>query len=197
MSFYRVARTFVKVLSYVFYPIKVHGNVNDIPNEGAVILCANHLSYLDAVFLGIICKREIRFVAKEQYANAPVLKHIIKWLGAFGINPESSDFKAIKKCFRVIKSGEILGIFPEGTRIIGKKISNPMPGALLIAHKSSCPLFYIRIKPKHGKFKIFTKTDIYIGKSVTATDLGVITGKGDEYKNASIELLRRIYALGE
>lgn len=197
MTFYKFAKGLVKGLSYVFFPYEIHGDINSIPREGGILICANHLSYLDAVHLGIICDREIRFVAKEKYANAPILKSIFKWLGAIGIDPVNADLKAIKSCFKVIKSGEVLGIFPEGTRIIKNKKSNPMPGTLMIAHKTSAPIFYARIKPKFGTFKLFCKTHIYLGGLVTAQALGVTNGKGDDYKNASIELMNRIYGLGE
>lgn len=197
MSFYKFARGFVRGLSHVFFPVKVHGNKDSIPLEGGLILCANHLSYLDAIFLGLSVKREIRFIGKDKYANAFMLKSIFKWLGAFGINPEKPDLTAIKNCFKVVKSGEVLGIFPEGTRILKGKISNPMPGAVMIAHKTKTPLFYVRIKPKKGVFKLFRKTDVYIGKSVTVEELGVTNGRDNEYKNASVLLMERVYGLGE
>lgn len=197
MKFYTVAKQIAKILSYIFFPVNVIGNTDDIPQDKGVLLCANHLSYLDAVFLGIVFKRQIRFVAKEKYANMPVLKSIFKWLGAFGIDPTKSDLSAIKKCFKVIKSNEVLGIFPEGTRIIKGKVSTPMPGALMIAHKTGAPIFYVRIRPKHGHFRLFCKTDIIVGKSVTAGMLGVTDGKGDQYREASVKLMNTIYGLGE
>jgi len=197
MTFYKVARGFVRTLSYVICPLKIHGNISEFPKDGRVVFCANHLSYLDAIFLAISIKREIRFVGKEKYANMPILKNIFKWLGAFGINTDGADIKAIKNCFRVLKSDEVLGIFPEGTRIIKGKKSNPMPGAVLIAHKCSSPIFYVRIKPKKGVFRPFVKTDLYVGGLITVDELGVTDGKGEQYKLASEELMKKIYNLGE
>ena len=197
MKFYTVAKRIVKVLSYVFYPVKVIGDMNDFPKDTGVVLCANHLSYLDAVFLGIITKRQIRFVAKEKYAKMPILKNILKWLGAFGIDPTKSDLTAIKNCFKVIRSNEVLGIFPEGTRVINGKISTPMSGATMIAHKTKAPIFYVRIKPKYEKFKLFGKTDLIVGGLVTVDQLGVTDGKGEQYKMASEKLMALIDGLGE
>ncbi len=197
MTFYSVARKFVKALSYIFFPVTVHGNTEDMPKDSAVVLCANHLSFLDAVFLAIIFKRQIHFVAKKKYAQMFILKHIFKAVGAFGIDTEKADFTALKNCFKTLREHKVLGIFPEGTRVINGKISNPMPGAILIAHKTHSPIFTVRIKPRKDVFKLFVKTDIYIGELISVEALGVTDGKQDQYKQASAQLMDRIYSLGE
>lgn len=197
MKFYSVAVAFIKVISKIFFPVKVHGDANDIPQDCGVVLCANHVSFLDAVFLAIVFKRQIRFIGKKKYADKFILKTIFKLLGAFGIDTDKPDITAIKNCFKVIKSNEVLGIFPEGTRIRNGKVSNPMPGTIMIAHKTKAPIFYVKIKPKHTEFKLFCKTDIYIGKTVYVDELGVTDGKGNQYKQASIELVNKIYSLGD
>ena len=197
MSFYSVARKIVFGISCVFFPIKVHWDVNSIPDETGVVLCANHLSYLDAVFLGLAFKKQLYFVAKKKYAEKFFLKPIFKAVGSFGIDTEKPDLSAIKNCFRVIKDKKILTIFPEGTRVLKNKTSNPMPGAIMIAHKSHAPICYVKIMPRKRYFKLFVPTDIYVGGLVTVADLGVTDGKGDQYKTASENLLEMIYSLGE
>lgn len=197
MKFYSVAVAVIKVVAKIFFPVKVHGNVNDIPKDCGVVLCANHVSYLDAVWLAIIFKRQIRFIGKKKYANMFGLRTIFKLVGAFGIDTEKADISALKNCFKVIKSNEVLGIFPEGTRVRNGKISNPMPGTVMIAHKTKAPIFYARIKPKYNEFRLFCKTDVYIGETVYVDELGVTDGKGGQYKDAAIELVNRIYSLGD
>lgn len=197
MKFYSIAKRFVKFISYIFFPVKVMGDFDQLPENDGVVLCANHLSYMDAVVLGLAFDRQIRFVAKKRYAQMPVLRSVMKWLGAFGIDPEKPDVAALKRCFSVVKNNEILGIFPEGTRIINGKLSNPMPGAVMIAHKTKKPIFYVKIKPSKEKFKLFFKTLVYIGGVVDVSELGVTNGKGDEYKTASELLMKKIYGLGE
>lgn len=195
--FYTVLKYFLKFVSYIFFPVKVHGDVHAFPKDEPVVLCANHISFFDVVFLMIIFERQIRFVGKQKYINHFILKYPAKWIGAFGIDTTKPDLNAIKNCFKVLKKNEVLGIFPEGTRIIGDKVSDPMPGATMIAHKSKSNIFYIRIKPSAGRFKIFRRNDIYIGGLIQPQNLGITNGKGDEYKNASINLMNLIYGLGE
>ncbi len=197
MSFYSVARKAVKCLSYIFYPVKLHGDINNVCQEKGVVLCANHISYLDAVFLGISVKNQIHFVAKKKYADMFILKSIFKAVGAFGIDTGKTDLTAIKNCFRVVKENKILGIFPEGTRILNGKISDPMPGAIMIAHKTHAPIFYVKIQPRKKLFRLFVSTDLYVGGFITVDELGVTDGKGNQYKEASVKLLEKIYSLGE
>ena len=197
MNFYFVAKKFVKLFSYLFFPVRIVGDMSKMPKDSGVVLCANHISYFDAIFLGIAFKRQIRFVGKEKYAKKPILKTLFKLLGAFGIDPDKADITAIRNCFSVVKNGEVLGIFPEGTRIIKGKISNPMPGAVMIAHKTKSPIFYVKIKPSKGTFKLFRKNYLYVGELISVADLGVTSGKGDDYKNASLTLMEKIYSLGE
>ncbi len=197
MSFYGFARGVVKSVSWLFYPVRVHGDMNDMPKDDGVVLCANHISFMDVIHLGIITKRHIHFVAKTKYADAAGLRLLVKWLGSFGIDTEKPDIKAIRRCIDVVKDGGVLGIFPEGTRIINGKVSEPMPGVMMIAHKANAPIFYVRIKPPRGRFKLFVPTDVYVGSCVSTQELGVKAGRGAEYKAASEELMKRIYALGE
>lgn len=197
MSLYTIARGFVKGISYVFFPIKYHGDLKSFPSDSGVILCANHLSFLDAVFLGLVTKRHVHFIAKKKYAEMFILKYIIKWLGAFGVDTEKPDIAALRKCFQVVKNNEVLGIFPEGTRVRGGKISNPMPGTTMIAHKTKTPIFYVRIKPRKKYFRLFVPTDVYIGGLITVEQLGVTDGKGTQYKDSSVLLIDKIYDLGE
>ena len=81
-------------------------------------------------------------------------------LGVIPIDRENTDFKAIKSCFRVIKSGNILGIFPEGTRVKTIDIKNMKKGVALIALKNKVNILPIHIE---GTYKIFSKitVDIY------------------------------------
>ncbi len=197
MSFYSIARKFLIGISHIFFPIKIHGNINDIPDDTGIVLCANHLSYLDAVFLAMAFKKQLYFVAKKKYADKFFLKPIFKAIGSFGIDTEKPDITAIKNCFRVIKEKKILAIFPEGTRVIKGRVSNPMPGAIMIAHKSRAPIFYVKIMPRKRYFKLFVTTDIFVGGFISADQLGVTDGKGEQYKTASEKLIEKIYSLGE
>ena len=69
MNFYSFAKCVIRPIAFVFFPVKVHGDINEMPYDSGVVLCANHISFLDVIFLGLTFKRQIHFVGKEKYAN--------------------------------------------------------------------------------------------------------------------------------
>lgn len=113
----KAVRKTIKVsLAFIYriaFRVKIKGNV---PKEGSYILCCNHINYLDAAAIVLFNKRKVNFVAKED-----LFKHrILFWLGhlfdAIPIKRDMQDIEAMKRCLKVLKNGELLGIFPEGTR---------------------------------------------------------------------------------
>lgn len=88
-------------------------------------------------------------------------------LGVIPIDRENTDLKAIKSCFRVIRSGNMLGIFPEGTRVKTIDISNMKKGVALIALKNKVNILPIHIE---GTYKIFSKITVDIYPMIEISD---------------------------
>lgn len=192
MSLYSVLVKIAKPILYPFMPWKVHG-IENIPQSGPVVLCANHISMTDPVLMALNVHRQIFFIAKKEVCDVPILGGILRALGVFAVDRAGKDIKAVRKCLSVLKSSNILGIFPEGTRVINGKVSSAKPGVALIAKKSNAPLVTVHIKNKAGKFKLFRKTEIFIGKPVSYSDLC-----GDlDYQQAADKIMETIYKLGE
>lgn len=96
---------------------------DNIPRSGAVILASNHLSFIDSVFLPLVIERRVTFLAKSDYYTARGLKGwaIKNFLKAAGMLPiDRSGGKASEASLLtglgVLARGEVLGIYPEGTR---------------------------------------------------------------------------------
>lgn len=190
--FYRVARRVVWVLAILLLPRKVH-HKERIPEDGALIVCANHLSFTDPVFLGLTLRRQVHFISKKELFDKPILGWLLRKLDAFPVDREGKDLQAIRTCLSVLKQKEVLGIFPEGTRVKPGEKTDGKAGVSLIAKKSGAQILPICIKPKYGKFKLFCKTDLVVGHPFCFSDLGI----EKDYEAASEEIMRRIYALGE
>jgi 1-acyl-sn-glycerol-3-phosphate acyltransferase len=116
-----------------------------IPREGGFVLSANHLSNLDPWPLGLpmFPRRQIRFMAKAELFRWP-LGPVIKAGGAFRVRRGQSDAGAIETAVQLAREGEVVAIFPEGTRrrkgLIKKREARPHTGAVRVALEAGVPL---------------------------------------------------------
>jgi 1-acyl-sn-glycerol-3-phosphate acyltransferase len=179
----------------VFYRVEIKG-IENVPQEGAAILCANHIGQLDMFFFGYKLKRMIHYMSKEELFRVPLLGAFIKRLGAFPIRRGTGDVHAIKTALKLLEEGHIMGIFPEGTRSKNKsgKKGKAKPGVALLAQKSGKPIIPVAIS---GSRKPLSKIKVVFGKPF-ALDLD----KNKKYTNselvsASEEVMKKIYSLLE
>lgn len=119
----------------IFLRLEVHGAEN-IPKTGPLVIASNHLSLLDPPVIGVAAPRKVHFMAKSELF-VPVLGYIYKTLGAFPVNRGGADRAAIKHGIEILQSGEVLAIFPEGTRSKTGQLGKLEPGALMMAGKTS------------------------------------------------------------
>lgn len=116
-----------------------------LPREGGYVLSPNHLSNLDPWPLGIplFPRRQIRFMAKVELFRSP-LWPILRFGGAFKVHRGEGDTKAIETAVRLAREGEVVAIFPEGTRrkkgLVKKHQARPHTGAARVALEAGVPL---------------------------------------------------------
>lgn len=129
---FSIARRVVAFLCFLLFGLRIRGQEN-IPAEGGFILVGNHLHNLDPVFMLTSSTRPVFFMAKQELFKPWGLRHLIRWAGAFPVNRGKMDRSAIKQGQRVLQEGIGLGIYPEGTRSLSRKIDRVLPGAGLFA----------------------------------------------------------------
>lgn len=147
-------------MSVIAYRIKVNGMEN-LPKEGAALVCPNHVHALDTVIVVVHANRKINVLAKEELFESRFLRFLAKVFGVYPVKQNSADLSAIKTSLKLLKNKELLLIYPEGTRNgmeKGKPIKN---GPMTIAIKAGVPIIPVGIK---GTFKTFSKIRINIGK---------------------------------
>lgn len=190
-----IFKGFVRIVFTVLYRVEVIGKEN-IPDSGPLILCANHNGELDMFFIGYKIKRLVRYMAKEELFRNPLLGRIIRWLGAFPVKRGKADVEAIKTSLRLLENNEVLGIFPEGTRMKKKdaKTVRIKPGVALIAQKSGAPIIPVAVS---GQYKPFSKIKVVFGKPFS-----IDLDKDKKYTNNELVeisegIMKRVYSLLE
>ena len=146
-----IARLYAKL----FLRLKVKGKEN-IPLDSGVIIAPNHLSYWDPPLVAVGAQRYLFFMGKESLLKKPVFGWYLKKLGTFPVRRGIADIRAFKTALRFLKSGEIVLIFPEGTRGDWKHLGEPMTGIGSLACLSAVPVVPVIItyskKPKTFSF---------------------------------------------
>jgi 1-acyl-sn-glycerol-3-phosphate acyltransferase len=162
MTFYSFARSLVNVILKPIYRIEVIGREN-LPSEGGVLLCANHIDNLDPPVVGITAARPVHFMAKDELFNIPVLGKIVSNLNAFPVKRGMSDREALRKGLAILKQGKVLGLFPEGTRSKTGETGKGLAGAGFFALRSEAHVVPCAII---GPYKAFNKLKVVYGKPI-------------------------------
>ena len=153
---YAIAKWFVNFI----FRIEILGEEN-IPKDGPCMVCLNHISAWDPPVVVLSFKRRVRFMAKHELFKIPVVSWVLKAMDTIPLKRGASDIAAFKVALGALKNGEVLGIFPTGTRERIKKDAPVKSGAALFASKSGAPVVPVYIK---ADYKPFSKIKIVVGK---------------------------------
>lgn len=165
--FYSLIKNLVKFAMKLRYKINVVG-ADNIPETGPVIIASMHKSELDPPLVATTIKRELSFFAKEELFKIPVLGFIISKLNAFPVSRGKSDRAALKKSVEVLEAGNMLLIFPEGTRSKTDDLGEFQEGASFIAMKANAQIVPTAIV---GKYDRKDGVKIIYGKPIDVTSL--------------------------
>lgn len=141
--FYRLARALVRLLLPFFCSLQVEG-AERLPSTGPLILVANHVSILDPLFLGVAVRRRVTFLAASYLFDYPGLGLLLRALGVLPVRPGSGRARWLKESQRLLKRGEVLGVFPSGS-IAPSRAEVALPGAAHLALSAGVPLVPVAI----------------------------------------------------
>jgi len=162
LTVYSFVRSLVNSVLSPIYRIEVIGKEN-MPADGGVLLCANHIDNLDPPVVGITAPRPVHFMAKEELFSVPVLGKIVPHLNAFPVKRGMSDREALRKGLGILKDGKVLGLFPEGTRSKTGEMGKGLAGAGFFALRSDAHVVPCAII---GPYKAFKKLKVVYGKPI-------------------------------
>lgn len=196
-KFYRVIISIIKPFVKFFYPFEVRGLEKAQKPEKNYIICCNHLSNLDVAFLMVTHKKPIYFMAKQELFENKILGWFFKKMGAFAVKRGKGDKSALVNSENIIKDGNVLGIFIEGTRSKTGEFLRPKSGAALIASKTNADILPVCItgSGKNNKVKLFKKTVISYGDSILNSEIKCEEGSRIALKEATNKIMESIIKL--
>ena len=169
-----VTRAVARPIRSVLWDITVDG-LHRLPPTGPAILAPNHISFLDSAFLMMVLPRRISFVGKAEYMDSWKTKFVFPAMGMIPIDRGGGDKSqaALDTAERVLRRGELFGIFPEGTRSRDGYLYKGRTGAARLALKVGCPIFPVgvigtrEIQPPDAKLpKVRKECTIRVGRPI-------------------------------
>lgn len=179
------------IIAALLYPTRCIGR-EKMP-EGPCIVCANHSHALDPLFLavGITKKHYLHFMCKKELMDVPIVGWWIRRVGSFAVDRSGGDINAIRTSMRLLKRGEKVMIFPEGTRSGTDDAVAAKTGAIRLAGRLHVPIVPVYI-PREKK--LFHKVVVRVGDPYY---VDCAAGDHEIFSMESEALMERISALRE
>jgi 1-acyl-sn-glycerol-3-phosphate acyltransferase len=182
---------------------RVYG-LQHVPADGGAILASNHLSFLDSLFLALVVRRRVTFLAKSEYFTTPGVRGLLKRAfftasGQVSIdrNNERRAAEGMRRAIDLLRQGELLGIYPEGTRSPDGRLYRGKTGVARVALGAPAPVLPVamtgtfQILPANRRVPRLGRVEIRIGPPVDLTGCDGLTG-ADLRRAHTDEIMRAI-----
>jgi len=169
-------------------------NEDNVPKEGACMICMNHISNWDPPVVITSLERRVRFLAKHELFKIPVVSWALKAMNTIPVKRGAGDIGAFKAAINVLKEEQVLGIFPTGTRERINKNAPVKSGAALIALKAKATVIPVYIKTN---YRIFSKVQLIVGNPLTFEDYYEKRASQEELSQISQKIYSEILSLGD
>ena len=188
--FYSIVRLLAYPLVRFLFWFRVIGKEN-IPKDGEAIICCNHISMIDVAILIMSCPRPIHFMAKSELFKNRLLGWFLRKMNAFPVIRGSSSRDAIDYAVSIIKSGGILGIFPEGKRCREGRPTRAKSGIAMILSMVDAPVIPTAVKYK-GKPSVFGRAAVCFGKHIDHSLIQMSNDSREELRRVSTTIMESI-----
>jgi len=182
---YWVIKAVLTPILRVCYRVRIEGR-GHVPKHGPVILAANHRSFMDSLFLPLVIRRRVTFVAKAEYFDSKKTAWFFRGVGQIPIRREggSASERALASATEVLETGGVFGIYPEGTRTRDGYLHRGHTGVARLALRTGAPIVPVgmigtdEIQATDAKLpRFFRKVTISFGAPIP---LGHYVGRQDE-----------------
>ena len=199
----KLGRFLIKTLGpIVRWMMRVKGvgleNVPTTPGDPPLILCCNHISNWDPALLIVAQPRHIHFMAKaELFTFKPFAWLLEKQFGAFPVKRGTGDTGAIDAAKDLVTAGNVMGIFPEGTRSKTGELLRPKSGAAVVVAKTGAHVLPAAIVAKNQKLRPFKRSTVIFGKPMSPAELKLDDPDKPDIRYATRTIMATIASLME
>ena len=169
---------------------------NNLRLKGGAIYISNHRSNLDPILLGLIAPRFIHFMAKEELFEPKIIGAFLRALFAFPVKRKTADINSVRRALKLITSGKVLGIFPEGKRSVTDDVDAMEKGAAFMAARARVPVVPIYIPANIYGLKrprVMVGTPIDIESTLAAVPKSVVVDVISDKFADSVNALKAEY----
>jgi 1-acyl-sn-glycerol-3-phosphate acyltransferase len=142
---YAILKPLAAALMRLLFRVEARG-AEHVPTTGPVLLVANHSSFLDPPLVGGVAPRPLSFMAKAELFRVPLFGWLISRLNARPVRREGADAGALRTALRILQEGDVLLLFPEGTRGPEGTLREPKAGAAMLAVLSGATVVPVFIR---------------------------------------------------
>ncbi len=166
---YTVARVAAFILFHTICPVCYHRKEILRGLKGPCILISNHNSFIDPLVMAYpVRDYEVKFVGKKELASSKFTAWLFRKLHMIVVDRHNSDMEAMRTFMKTLKAGEILALFPEGTRHHKGVMEELESGVGLVALRSNVPVYPVYIDRRVLPFRV---THAYVGDPIPYDDI--------------------------
>lgn len=201
MSFYNFFKLCLFLIFKTFFFMTAKGR-SHFPEEGGCILASNHRSFLDPIVLGVAAPRPVHFMARQSLFKVKILAVFMRLAGTFPVRRQGADVAAMKRAIRRLKQGQIVALFPEGTRSPDGCLGKGRIGTAVLAAKAKVKIIPAFIKgtykamPKGAKFIKPSRVSVTFGPVLDPADFLPGNPGREDYQKFTDVLMTRLGELG-
>jgi len=198
---YRLTRVFSRLFFSVWNRFESHGSEH-LPPTGGCVIASNHASFLDPPVIGVgLPARMVRFLGRDTLYRSRFMRWYLPAIGVVPLDRSRGDIGALRKAIQLLKGGEVLGLFPEGTRTTDGQLQPPKGGIGFLIAKAGVPVVPAYVD---GTFQAFPRDTrrikpaqirVFYGPPIQPAEVAALAEQDDGYLKIGQLVMDRIAAL--
>jgi len=177
---YNLFRAFSRLTAVVLFRIRCKGR-HQVPAEGGALVCSNHQSFFDPVLVGLVLDRRLNYLARKTLFGFAPFRWAIEFLDAIPIDRDGFGIGGIKETLKRLKRGEMVLVFPEGTRTNDGSVASLKPGFVALARRGRTALVPVGLDgafdawPRNSRFPRPSRIHVCIGEPISPEMVAALT----------------------